>query len=198
MTGTTEQGDDTTDDGHDAVSLVTSRLIEIYNVELRSFAQRLMAGERIGHTLQPTALLNEAWLKLGSLGRQQEWVSRGHFFGAMAHAMRQVLVDHARKSTCIKRGGNNRREQLTADIDVAAPTPSDEVLAINEALHKLERVDKAGAMLVTLRFFADFTHAEAAEEMGISESTAKRGLDHAKKLLIVFLAEDDREWLNRV
>lgn len=181
--------------GRDDSDMVTPRLIAVYRDELRSFAERLMAGERIGHTLQPTALLNEAWLRLGRNGQQKAWESRRHFFGSMARAMRQVLVDHSREKMRQKRGGGTKTVPLPDDLDVAAPSPAsapeEEVLAINEAIKKLERIDPVGAHLVVLRFFGELTHAEAAAETGISEATAKRKLEHVKKWLIVELSGDD-------
>ena len=154
--------------------------------ELRSIAARLMAGERAGHTLQPTALIHEAYLKLtDDEGQLPDWDCRGHFFSAAAEAMRRILVDHARTRLRAKRGGDVTRIPFD-DIEVPDPLGKDdgpapdEVIAVDEALAAFSAVDPERAELVKLRYFAGLTIAEAAAAMGISESTANRHWTYAK------------------
>jgi RNA polymerase sigma factor (TIGR02999 family) len=141
--------------------------------ELRRLAAAKMACEAAGQTLQPTALVHEAWLRLGG-DAQPAWQNRAHFFGAAAEAMRRILIDRARRRLAIRRGGG----QMRVDVDeVEIPDPAvddDELLAVHEALDRFAAVNPEKAELVKLRYFAGLTLEEAAQTLAISESTAKR------------------------
>lgn len=154
------------------------RLMAAIHVELRQLAANKMAAERAGHTLQPTALVHEAWLRL----QDQEFENRAHFFGAAAEAMRRILVDHARRRQAAKNGGN--AEKLNADeIDLAAPAPCDELIAVHEALDLLAAHAPRKAELVKLRYFVGLSFDEAATLLGISVPTAKRDWAYARAWL---------------
>jgi RNA polymerase sigma factor (TIGR02999 family) len=131
-----------------------------------------MATEPAGHTLQPTALVHEVWLRLGA-DSQPTWKNRAHFFGAAAEAMRRILVDNARRKASLKRGGKWARVELE-ECEIEAPMPPAEMVALDEALEELAQVDPRGTELVKLRFFAGFTQQEAAQTLGISVATAER------------------------
>lgn len=146
-------------------------LTHLYD-ELRRIAYRKLAQERPGQTLQPTALVHEAWLRLGGSSRS-DWNSRTHFFGAAAEAMRRILVESARRKHRVKHGGEYQRVEMD-DLELAAPMPDAELLALDEALTQLAEIDAEAAQLVSLRFFTGLTQVQAAEEMGISRSTADR------------------------
>jgi RNA polymerase sigma factor (TIGR02999 family) len=151
--------------------------------ELRRLAYGKMARERAGHTLQATALVHEAWLRLGA-EKGTPWQSRSHFFGAAAEAMRRILVDHARKKQAGKRGGGLDQDQIEeATIRVEA-TP-DELLAIHESLDRFEASSPQGAELVKMRYFIGLTMQEAASALGIKKRTAEG------------LWEYSRAWLRR-
>ena len=142
--------------------------------ELRNLAAQKMAGERAGHTLQPTALVHEAYLKLINPNKSAvHWDGRGHFFGAAAEAMRRILVDHARRRQRVKHGGDLEKVELREDDALDSGNP-DYVVAVDEALTKFSEADPAKAQLVKLRFFGGLTIAEAAAALGISETTADR------------------------
>jgi RNA polymerase sigma factor (TIGR02999 family) len=141
--------------------------------ELRRLAAQRLAHERPGQTLQPTALVHEAYLRLVGGGTPPRWDGRGHFFAAAAEAMRRILVDNARRKRSSKHGGGQTR--LDADaLPLAAPAPSEDLLALDEALDRLAARDRVKAELVKLRYFAGMTIAEAADVLGISVATAKR------------------------
>ncbi|HUR27519.1 MAG TPA: sigma-70 family RNA polymerase sigma factor, partial [Planctomycetota bacterium] len=140
--------------------------------ELRAVARRDLAGERVGHTLQPTALVNEAWLRLFN-GQEHGFQSRAHFFAAAATAIRRVLADHARRRQAEKRGGGAGRVPLEA-VDEGGPVRSEDVLALDEALERLAAFAPEQARIVELRFFAGMTTEELALALGISVSTAER------------------------
>ena len=147
-------------------------LLPLVYDELRKLAAAKMAQERPGHTLQPTALVHEAWLRLnGSENRQ--WVGRAHFFGAAAEAMRRILIENARRKGAQRHGGGQARLDI-AEVEVAAPAKDDELLAVSEALEKFSARDKQKAELVKLRYFVGLTTEEAAEVLGISVPTADR------------------------
>jgi RNA polymerase sigma factor (TIGR02999 family) len=152
---------------------VTDELIPAIYEELRRLAARKMAQEAPGQTLQATALVHEAYLRLAGTGTPQKWQGRGHFFAAAAEAMRRILVERARRKKSLKRGGQFARVDFDA-IEVQSPMPDDEVLALDEALDRLAAVDDRAARVVKLCFFVGLTQAEAALEMGISVATAER------------------------
>jgi RNA polymerase sigma factor (TIGR02999 family) len=148
------------------------QLLPLVYAELRRLAAHKMASENPGQTLQPTALVHEAWLKLvGQENRQ--WQNRNHFFATAAEAMRQILTDNARRKLRIRHGGGQQRVEL-GDCAEAVKSQDEQVVAVGEALEKLDRLDPQRAQVVKLRYFAGLTIAEAAEVMGISEPTVKR------------------------
>ncbi len=142
----------------------------VYN-ELRRLAAVKLAQEPSGQTLQPTALVHEAWLRLEQ--GHPSWKSPAHFFSAAAEAMRRILVENARRKQRAKDVRHHQRVDLNPD-QIAAPLPDADLLALDEALEELTKLDACAANLVKLRFFAGLTHARAAEQMGISRSTADR------------------------
>jgi RNA polymerase sigma factor (TIGR02999 family) len=152
----------------------------VYN-ELRKLAACRMANEAPGQTLQPTALVHEAWLRLGG-APDQAWDSRAHFFGAAAEAMRRILIENARRKKALRHGAGRAQLDLE-ELEIAAPAPDDQMLAIDEALNKLAALDKEKAELVKLRFFVGMTIEEAATVLGISEATAKRWWIYARAWL---------------
>jgi RNA polymerase sigma factor (TIGR02999 family) len=156
--------------------------------ELRRLAAREMARGAAGHTLQATALVHEAWLKLG--GSDRQWENRAHFFGAAAQAMRQILVDRARRKATARHGGGRERVELTESKIVEA-TPDEQVLAIHEALDRLAEHDATKAEVVKLRYFGGLTLEEAAEVLGISHPTAKRYWAYARAWLLAALDDAD-------
>ena len=140
--------------------------------ELRAMAAQKMSREASNHTLQPTALVHEAWLRLGA-DQQPTWQNRAHFFGAAAEAMRRILISRARRRHALRHGGG--QECLNVDdFDIASPDEDDRLLAVNDALDKFAAQEPQKAELVKLRYFAGMTHEEAAQTLGISEPTAKR------------------------
>jgi RNA polymerase sigma factor (TIGR02999 family) len=147
-------------------------LLPLVYDELRKLAAHKMACQPDGHTLQPTALVHEAWLRLvGS--EQQEWQDRHHFFAAAAEAMRHILIDAARKKRRLKRGGDWQRVNLE-EIHLAVEADPEGLLAVDEALEDFAREDPAKAALVKLRFFAGLSLPQAAQTLGLSLATAKR------------------------
>ncbi|MFO0847716.1 MAG: ECF-type sigma factor [Gemmataceae bacterium] len=150
-------------------------LLPLVYAELRQLAADQLARERPGHTLQPTALVHEAYLRLVGDHPPAGWNGRGHFFGAAARAMRQILVDAARAKGADKRGGDRERVPLAAaDRPTPDPPPAADLLALDAALARLAARDPAKARLVELRYFAGLSVADAADVLGISEATAKR------------------------
>jgi len=162
------------------------QLLPLVYDELRKLAAARMAAESPGHTLQATALVHEAYLRLVDADRAQHWNSRGHFFGAAAEAMRRILVDNAKQKQAAKRGGELQRIELAAER-VAAPERGIDLVALDEALDKLAVHDPRKAELVKLRYFAGLTLREAADALGISESTADADWAYAKSWLRVRL-----------
>jgi RNA polymerase sigma factor (TIGR02999 family) len=150
----------------------TEQLLPLVYEELRRVAAAKLAEEPRGQTLQPTALVHEAYLRL-TQDEAPQWDSRRHFLAAAAEAMRRILVENARRKRSLKRGG--QRQRLDVDqLDVAASQPPEEVLAVDDALDRLERQDAHAAQLVKLRYFSGFTLAEAAAALEISPRTADR------------------------
>jgi RNA polymerase sigma factor (TIGR02999 family) len=161
----------------------TSLLPLVYD-ELRKLAAQRMAKEAAGHTLQATALVHEAYLRLVGPDRGSEpgWGSRGHFFAAAAEAMRRILIDHARAKGAVKRGGSRRPLQLEASQLTLGSVPA-ELLYLDESLEKLAKEEPVKAELVKLRFFAGLTLDEAAKVLGISPATADRHWSYARAWL---------------
>jgi RNA polymerase sigma factor (TIGR02999 family) len=146
--------------------------VPLVYTELRILAAQKMARETPGQTLQPTALVHEAWLKLGA-DAQPAWQNRAHFFAAAAEAMRRILVDSARRKQCLKHGGQLERVDVD-EVDLPLPMPDDELLALDEALSRLATVDDRAAAVIKLCFFLGLTQEQAAKDLEISVSTAKR------------------------
>jgi len=157
------------------------QLLPLVYEELRQLAAARMAQEAAGHTLQPTALVHEAWLRLAGY-QSQKWENRAHFFAAAAEAMRRILVEKARRKRAVRHGGAQQRVDLEG-IDLACPTPDDQLLAVDEALDKLASLHPRQAELVKLRYFVGMTLQEAAELLGISRDTAKDDSAHARAWL---------------
>ena len=159
----------------------TDELLPVVYNELRRLAAHKMANEPAGHTLQPTALVHEAWLKLVA-PTAQSWQNRAHFFGAAAEAMRRILIARARRKGRQRRGSG--AEHLDADeIEIASPVPDDQFLALNDALDRLAALEPQQAELVKLRYFVGLKIEEAAEVLGISKATAKRWWVYARAWL---------------
>jgi RNA polymerase sigma factor (TIGR02999 family) len=156
--------------GDDAAA---EQLLPLVYDELRKLAAQRLSGEQPGQTLDATALVHEAYLRLVGPGEARHWDNRGHFFAAAAEAMRRILIENARRKSRRKHGGGRRRVELDAEA-VAAPTPDEELLALDAALHKFAEQHPDKAKLVELRFFAGLTGEAAAELLGISPSTADR------------------------
>lgn len=159
-----------------------SELLPLVYDELRKLAAHKMAHESPGQTLQATALVHEAWLRLG--GAERGWNNRTHFFAAAAEAMRRILIDNARRKKAVRHGGNVERVMLDPESpELAAPMDDDQLLALNEALERLVAHDARKAELVKLRFFAGLTLPEAAMVLGLSMPTAKRHWAYARAWL---------------
>jgi len=162
-------------------AMATNELLPLVYQELRRLAAHKMAGERPGHTLQPTALVHEAWLKLVD-SPAQSWQNRAHFFGAAAEAMRRILIDRARRKSRQRHGSGAEHLDL-AEVEIAGPAPDDQLLALNDALDRFFVLEPRQAELVKLRYFVGFKIEEAAEVLGISEATAKRWWAYARAWL---------------
>lgn len=162
------------------------QLLPLVYDELRKLAAARLAQEKPGQTLQATALVHDAYVRLVDVEKAQHWNSRGHFFGAAAEAMRRILVDQARRKQADKRGGQGHRVSLEA-ADVGFSSPTDELLEINEALTRLATEDAQAARLVQLRYFAGLSIEDAAEVVGISRSTAYEHWSYARVRLKALL-----------
>jgi len=165
-------------------------LVPIVYEELRKLAAARMARERPGQTLQPTALVHEAYLRLVGAEQQSHWKSRGHFFGAAAEAMRRILIERARKRQAARHGGRLERVDLDK-VDVAIHADDDQLLRIDEALERLGRRDEASVKLIKLRFFAGMSNAEAAQALGLPERTANRMWAYARAWLHQDLSREE-------
>ena len=148
-------------------------LLPLVYDELRRVAAARMADSTPGHTLQPTALVHEAWLRLVGQDSETQFLGRTHFFAAAAEAMRHILIDRARRKQTLRHGGGQLRVELD-DVQIAAPATDEELMAVDEALDRLARLDPSKAELVKLRYFVGMTMTEAAAALGISEPAAKR------------------------
>lgn len=157
-------------------------LLPLVYEELRKLAAHKMANEAAGHTLQPTALVHEAWLRLVGNEAQVQFQNRAHFFGAAAEAMRRILIERARRKRAARHGGGQQRVDVEG-VELAAPDEDDQLLAVNDALEKLMQQDKVEGELVKLRYFVGLTNDEAAEVLGISPRTAKHYWTHARAWL---------------
>ena len=159
----------------------SDRLLRLVYDELRRIASSRMALEHRGTTLQPTALVHEAWLRL--VGTENpKFKGRAHFFGAAAEAMRRILIDRARRKRALRHGGGQLRVAID-DVEISTVAEDDQLLAVNDALEKLSAQDKAKAELVKLRYFVGMTIEEAAQMLCISEPTAKRWWTYARAWL---------------
>lgn len=157
------------------------QLMPVVYDELRRQAARYLRREQAGHTLQTTALIHEAYVRLVDQ-RNMQWQNRAHFFGIAAQMMRRILVDHARSKKRVKRGGSEIRVSLD-DVNVAAKGQDLDVVALDEALDRLAQIDEQQSRVVELRFFSGLSVEETAEVMGISKSTVKRDWSMAKAWL---------------
>ncbi|MFC1792771.1 sigma-70 family RNA polymerase sigma factor [Planctomycetota bacterium] len=165
---------------------VDKLILTVYQ-ELRHLAAKKLQGEAPGQTLQPTALVHEAYLRLIS-DQDQTWKSRTHFFSAAAEAMRRILVDNARRKKSLKRGEKHQRLNLD-DADLALEGPSEDIVALDEALSELAASDKQKADLVKLRYFAGLTIEQAADALDLSQTTAKRHWRYARAWLYTRMTE---------
>jgi len=153
----------------------------VYN-ELRRLASNYLRRERAGHTLQPTALVNEAYLKLIDQ-RNAKWQNRAHFFGISAQLMRRIVVDHARQHQAVKRGGSNQQRLSITSAEQFAKQPEVDLLALNEALDELARIDPQQGRIVELKFFGGLSIDETAEVLGVSHATVERDWKMARAWL---------------
>jgi RNA polymerase sigma factor (TIGR02999 family) len=158
------------------------QLLPLVYDELRALAAARLAAEKPGQTLQATALVHEAYLRLVGGERAQHWNSRGHFFAAAAEAMRRILVERAREKGCAKRGGGRRRLDVDA-LQLATTVTPDQLLAIDDALAQLERDDPTAARIVKLRYFTGLTVEEAGQALGVATTTAYRHWNYARAWL---------------
>ena len=159
----------------------SEELLPLVYDDLRRHARVQMARESAGQTLQPTALLHEAWLRVVGDGERQ-WQNRAHFFGAAAEAMRRILIENARRKSRLKRGGDQLRVDLD-HIELAATTPDEKILLINDALEQLQTKDPEKARVVVMKFFGGRTNQEVAESMAVTERTVERHWAYAKAWL---------------
>jgi RNA polymerase sigma factor (TIGR02999 family) len=171
--------------GGDTLSL--NQLYDQVYAELRSIAVHKMASERPGHTLQPTALVHEAYLRLGGAERFK-FESRAHFFASAAEAMRRILVDSARRNSQLKRGGDQERVELH-ETRIAAPLEDEKLLLVHEALDALAREDPMKAEVAKMRYFVGLKHQEIAEALGFAEPTVRRHWAVAKVRLFELIAQ---------
>ena len=159
-------------------SKAAQELLPLVYEELRRLARSKMAQQPPGHTLQPTALVHEAWLRLASSDHQQ-WEGRSHFFAAAAEAMRHILVDRARRKQRARHGGGQQRVDVD-EFEIAAATDDEKLLLVHEALEKLTLEDPLRAEVVKLHYFVGLTHAETAEVLHLSEKTVRRHWNFAR------------------
>ena len=169
--------------------VAAKELLPLVYDELRRMAAARMAHELPGQTLQPTALVHEAWMRLVNDHGDARFENRAHFFGAAAEAMRRILVDNARRKKSLKHGGAMKRVDWT-NLDVALAEDDDAVLAVSAALDQLAGRDAVAAELIKLRFFAGLPNVEAAKMLGLSERTAKRTWAYARAWLLEELRKD--------
>ncbi len=164
-------------------------LLLVYD-ELRKLAAAKLANEKSGQTLQPTALVHEAYLRLVDVKATQQWTGRGHFFAAAAEAMRRILIDKARHKASLKAGGQLHRVELS-DVEPEIAGPQLDLLALDIALEQLSAIDARAASVVKLRFFAGFTIPQVAEALEISVATAENDWVYAKNWLRVQMTPEE-------
>jgi RNA polymerase sigma factor (TIGR02999 family) len=165
------------------------QLLPLIYDELRKLAAAKMAHEAAPQTLQPTALVHEAWLRLAGHEAQQ-WDSRAHFFAAAAEAMRRILIENARRKKAVRHGAGQQQMDID-ELELAAPLPNDRLLAIDDALAKLSEQDQQKAQLVKLRYFGGLSIEEAADVLSISKATAKRWWAYARAWLLAEIQQQD-------
>jgi RNA polymerase sigma factor (TIGR02999 family) len=169
--------------------VAAAELLPLVYDELRRLAAARMGGEPPGHTLQPTALVHEAYLRLVGGGRPPDWTSRGHFFATAAEAMRRVLIDHARARRADKRGGDRQRVPLDAVVAWVEQAHRIDLLALDDALDRLKGMDPRQARVVELRFFGGCEVGEIADHLNVSLSTVEKDLRLARAWLLTQLKE---------
>jgi RNA polymerase sigma factor (TIGR02999 family) len=162
-------------------------LLPILYEELRKLAAIQMARETAGHTLQPTALVHEAWLRLVS-NEERSWKNRAYFFAAAAEAMRRILIEHARRKSRLKHGGGQERLNIES-LELSEVAPDEKLLMVNEALERLEKQNPERARIVVLKFFGGMTNKEVAQTLGMGERTVKRHWVAAKAWLFDSIRE---------
>ena len=172
---------------HGDVAASEELLPRVYN-ELRQLAAARLAREAAGQTLQPTALVHEAWLRLVAEG-DRTWLNRAHFFRAAAQAMRRILVDRARHKSSLKGGGGQDRLNIE-DLELAAATPDDRILLVDESLGRLEAEDPESARIITLKFFGGLTNKEVAKTLNVTERTVERQWAYAKACLYQMIQKE--------
>ena len=169
-------------------SCASEDLLPLVYDELRRLASARMVGEAAGQTLQPTALVHEAWLRLVKEDGRT-WRNRAHFFRAAAQAMRRILVDRARHKSSLKCGGGDVKVSLE-DVDLAATTTDDRVLLVDQSLERLEKEDPESARVITLKFFGGLTNKEVAKILGVTERSVERQWAYAKASLFEMVQQE--------
>lgn len=165
------------------------QLLPIVYDELRKLAAARLANERPDQTLQATGLVHEAYIRLVDVEQAQQWDSRGHFFAAAAEAMRRILVESARRKSRARHGGKVQRVEMNPDL-ISPPDRCGDLLALDEALHRLELLDERKSTLVKLRYFAGLSMSEAAQALGVSLATTERDWRYARVWLLRELREE--------
>jgi RNA polymerase sigma factor (TIGR02999 family) len=164
------------------------QLLPLVYDALRRLATEKMAQEKPGHTLQATALVHEAYLRLVDVQKAQHWDGRGHFFAAAAEAIRRILIESARRKQRLKHGGGRAREE---EVEIASPEPPEKLLALDEALERLSKTNSQAAELVKLRYFAGCSNAEAAALLGVSPRKANQVWAYARAWLREELGDEE-------